>query len=205
MSDSPRPSRTELQLAELQLQAIDAFNRARRRTEQAAAAAPASREVRMDLDRELEVLRAGHVALVARTQEQLRCSVHVLQRAPSRRAVVAHRNAWFTGKLCTELTRHGVAVVGRFENGAQAVGVVVAEQPDLIVVEDRLAMLPGVEVVRQAREYVPESVIVAQVSYFDQVETMLQAGATAAYPRQVPPLDVSADLLRLVSGVPVAA
>lgn len=205
MSDSPSPSRNELQLAQLQLRAIDAFNRARRVAKQAAASAAASRELRMDLDRRLEVLRAGHAAVVSRTEEQLRRSVHVLQQSAPRRAVLVHRNAWFTGRLGADLARFGVEIVDQLDNGAKAVGVVVAEQPDLVVVEDRLAMLPGVEVVRQVREYSPTSLIAAQVAFSDDVAVMLAAGATVAYPRQVPPLDVAADLLRLLAAIPVSA
>jgi ActR/RegA family two-component response regulator len=192
-------SHSELELAALQLRAIDTWNRARRMAEEAAAAGAKSREMRMDLDRRVEVLRAQHHAIVARTEQSLERSVHVMRRTAPRRAVVAHRNEWFVNKLCGDLTRRGIEVVGRFDNGAEAVGVAVAEQPDLVVVEDRLAMVSGEDVVREVRQYVPTSLIAAQVAYEDRIAVMLEAGADTAYARRVPPADVSLDLVRLLT------
>ena len=183
----------------MQLRAIDRWNRARRMAEDAAAAGATSREMRMDLDRRIEVLRAQHEAIVARTEQSLQRRVHVVRRSAPRRAVVAHRSEWFVTKLCTELSRRGVEVVGRFDNGAEVVGVAVAEQPDLVVVEDRLAMVSGEDVVREVRQYVPTSLIAAQVAYEDRIGAMLQAGADTAYARRVPALDISLDLVRLLT------
>lgn len=192
-------SRSEIELAERQLRAIEMWTRARRLVEEAASSTARSREMRMDLDRRREVLRAQHEAIVARTAESLASSVRVLRRAAPRRAVVAHRHQWYADKLCADLTARGVLVIGRLDNGAHVVGVTVAEQPDLVLVEDRLAMLSGEDVVRELRRYAPEAVIAAQVAYEDRIAPMLDAGATAAYARQVPPLDVSADLVRLMA------
>jgi CheY-like chemotaxis protein len=183
----------------MQLRAIDMWNRARRMAEDAAAASAKSREMRMDLDRRVEVLRAQHDAIVARTERSLEDSVHVMRRTAPRRAVVAHRNEWFVDRLCGDLSRRGVEVVGRFDNGAEAVGVAVAEQPDLVVVEDRLAMVSGEDVVREVREYVPTALIAAQVAYEDRIAVMLAAGADSAYARRVPPVDISIDLVRMLS------
>jgi CheY-like chemotaxis protein len=198
MSSTPS-THSELELASMQLRAIDMWHRARRMAQEAAEATARSREMRMDVDRRLEVLRAQHEAIVRRTQESLARSVHVMTATFPRRAVVAHRNEWFADKVCADLTRRGVTVLGRFDNGAEAVGVAVAEQPDLVLVEDRLAMLSGEEVVREVRQYVPESVIAAQVAYEDRIVAMLEAGATSAYARRVPPLEVSGDLVRLLA------
>lgn len=193
------PSHSELELASMQLRAIDMWHRARRMAEDAAAASAKSREMRMDLDRRLEVLRAQHEAIVARTESSLASSVRVIRGTAPLRAVVGHRNQWFGDKICGDLTRRGVEVVGRFENGAEVVGATVAEQPDLVLVEDRLAMLSGEEVVREVRRYAPESLIAAQVAYEDRIAPMLDAGADTAYARRVPPLEVSSDLVRLLS------
>ena len=199
MSDRTRP--TELDLAALQLQALERWHDARRTAERAAAVTEQSREARMDLDRRMEVLRAQHDAIVRRTEEQLRSSVRLLREVPARRAVLAHRDAWFRGRVCADLAARGVEVVAELENGAEAVGVAVAEQPDLLLVEDRLAMLSGEEVVREVRSYAPRTLIAAQVAYEDRLSVMFDAGATAAYTRRVPPLDVAADLARLLSRV----
>ena len=193
----PRP--TDLDLTALQLEGLRRWHAARREAEQAADGASRSREARMDLDRRLEVLRAQHEAIVRRTEEQLTASVRLLREAPALRAVVAHRNEWFRDKVRTDLASRGVEVVAALENGAEAVGLAVAEQPDLVLVEDRLTMLSGEDVVREVRGYVPHAVIAAQVAYEDRIGPMLEAGATKAYTRRVPPLEVSADLLDLLS------
>lgn len=192
-----RGAPSDIELAVRQLQAIQTWHRARHLAEQVAATRAQSRETRMDLGRRLEVLREQHAAIVERTHESLLSSVRLLHCTAPRRAVVGHRNVWFADKLCGDLTRRGVQVIGRFESGAAVVGASVAEQPDLVVVEDRLAMLSGEDVVREVRRYVPDAVIAAQVAYDDRVALMLAAGATVAYPRRVPPLEVSADLERL--------
>ena len=205
MSNHHTAPRTELDVAQLQLQALEAWHRARKLAEHAAAVTTQSREARMDLDRRLDVIRAQHQAIIARTDEQLRTSVSLLREAPTRRAVVAHRNEWFAGKVCADLEARGVQVVARLENGAEAVGIAVAEQPDLLLVEDRLAMLSGEDVVREVRAYAPVTVIAAQVAYEDRIGPMLEAGATTAYTRRVPPVDVVSDVVRLLTSDPQPA
>lgn len=199
MSDDRTASPTELDVAQLQLQALETWHRARRLAERAADVATRSREARMDLDRRLDVIRAQHAAIIARTDEQLRTGAPLLREALPRRAVVAHRNEWFAGKVCAGLEAAGVQVLVRVENGAEAVGVVVAEQPDLLLVEDRLAMLSGEDVVREAREYAPVTVIAAHVAHEDRIGPMLEAGATTAYARRIPPREVVDDVLSLLT------
>lgn len=205
MSKAADQQRTEVDLTLMQLEAVAAWNRARRVAESATQARTASREVRMDVNRRLEVLREQHRAIVERTQQQLDASVHLLARHVHTRAVVVHRNEWFTAKLTQELMRHGVRVVAAVDNGAQGVGVIVAEQPDLLVVEDTLPMVPGEEVVRETRRYAPATLVVAQVAYEDRVAALLDAGARAAFPRRVPPHDFTAEVLALMRADLVSA
>lgn len=199
MSNDHIPPKTELDVAQLQLQALETWHRARRLAERAAAVTTQSREARMDLDRRLDVIHAQHQAIIARTDEQLRTSVHLLRDAEPRRAVVAHRNEWFAGRVCAGLEARGFTVVARLDNGAEVVGIAVAEQPDLLLVEDRLAMLSGEDVVREVRRYAPVTLIAAQVAYEDRIGPMLEAGATTAYTRRVPPLEVVSDVVRLLA------
>jgi CheY-like chemotaxis protein len=194
----PTGPRTEVELTRMQLDAVDAWHRARHEVEQTGSAGPASREARMDVARRLEVLRAQHRAIVERSEQQLDASVHPLARRMRPRAVVVHRNEWFTRKISDGLAAQGVEVVGELENGAHGVGVVVAEQPDLLVVEDTLPMVPGEDVVRQARQFSPSTVVVAQVAYEDRIPALLDAGARAAYTRRVPPDDVVSGVLELL-------
>jgi CheY-like chemotaxis protein len=192
------PARSDLDLAAEQLRAVERFNRARRMREEAAAAAARSRELRMDSARSLEVLRRQHDAVVARADAQLRASGQLLRSTVERRVVVAHRNDWLVRRLQQTLEDRGVLVVARTDNGADAVGLVVAEQPDLLLVEDTLAMLPGVEVVREVRYFSPDTLVAAQAAHGGRVDQLLEAGATTVFTRQVPPHEVARSLLELV-------
>lgn len=196
----PQSPQGELELLDRQLHALAAWHATRRAVEAAARPRAGSRELRMDLARRLEVLHAQHAAIVERTALDLAASVRPLRRRAPLRAVVGHRNEWFADRLCADLTVRGVVVVARSGHGAEVVGAATAEQPDLVVVADRLAMLPSEDVVREVRAYVPRAVVAVQVAHDDGVEPMLRAGATAAYLRRVPPPEVSADLVRLLAG-----
>ena len=190
--------RSELELAAQQLRAVERFNRARHMREDAAAAAARSREMRMDAARSLDVLRHEHEAVVRRAQEHLQDSGHLLRATAQRRAVLVHRDDWLCRKVARALEDHGVQVVAGTDNGADAVGLVVAEQPDLVLVEDTLSMLTGVEVIREVRRFSPETVVTAQAAYGDRVGQLLDAGATTVFTRQIPPHDVGLTLLELI-------
>ena len=190
--------RSEVELAEQQLRAVARFHRARHMREDAAAAAARSRELRMDAARSMDVLRRQHEALVARADVQLRSSGELLRTTAERRVVVAHRNTWLVGKVVQGLEDRGVQVVARTDNGADAVGLAVAEQPDLVLVEDTLAMLTGVEVIREIRRFSPDTVVLAQAAHGARVGELLDAGATTVLTRSMPPQEVTRSVLRLV-------
>jgi hypothetical protein len=181
---------SDLALAQRQLRAIEAFNRARAARERAEADAARTRELRLDAARHLEVLQRQHQALVGRTDRQLRESGQVLMLAAPARAVLAHRSAWFGDKVAALLADRQVRVVERVDNGADAVGIVVAEQPDLLLVEDGLLMVPGEQVVREARHYSEGTVIVAQASSADRLEALRDAGADVVVTRRATPAEV---------------
>ena len=191
--------RTQLDLAAQQLQAIARFNDARRTAEGAAAAVGRSREMRMDVTRSLEVLRREHDAVVHRAHEQLRLTGALLCGTAERRVVIAHRNAWFAGRVTHALQDGGLLVVARVDNGADAIGIAVAEQPDLLLVEDTLAMVPGEQVVRDVRGYCPSTLVAAQVAHGDRVGALLDAGAAAVFTRSVPPDEAARSLLSLLA------
>ena len=177
-----------------QVRAISAFHDVRRAAEAAARSASRSRESRMDAERRLAVLRREHDALIARSHEQLVTSARLLPCPAERRAVLAHRNEWFTSKVTRVLQDTGISVVACVDNGADAVGLAVAEQPDLVLVEDCLVMLSGTEVVRSVRRFCPETLVAAQVAHGDRVDALQDAGAAAVFTRRVPPADVGARL-----------
>lgn len=193
---TPAPCRTPLDLGVRRVQAIDRFHEHLRNT-QAAADIPTSREARMDAARLREILRRQHDALVAHGDRQRARTTPALS-PTDLRIVIAHRNEWFVGKVAQALGERGVHVVAALDNGADAVGVAVAEQPDLVLVEDALPMTTGAEVVRQVRRFSPDTRVAAQAGYADGMSPLLDAGAAAVFVRSVPPAEVAARLLELL-------
>ncbi len=198
--------RSELDLMTAQLAAIDAWNKARRASESAADAVTLTREMRLDLSRRMEARRREQEALLARAEEQLRESGGVLAGRARTRAVLAHRNAWLRDSVAHRLEQQGIAIVGVFEDGAEAAGTIVVEQPDLVLVEDRLPTLSGVEVVRRVRAFAPDAVVGAQCLDGSGIRALVDAGAQAVFTRRIPPLDIADQLLACLveGGAPVA-
>ena len=197
-SDAPAP-RSDLDVARQQIEAIERWHAARRDTCSVADRTVLSREARMDIARRMDVIRAEHRAIVARTDAHLRSSVELLQRTSPCRAIVVHRNTWFSDKLCADLATRSVHVVASLTNGAEAVGAAIAEQPDLLLVEDSLPMMSGEDVVREVRRFAPSTRIGAHVGYDERIAAMLEAGADTAYTRRVPPADVAEGLVGLLT------
>ena len=185
-----------------QLRGIALWHEARRALEQAHAAAgadqPLSREMRLDLDRQMVVIRRQHEAMLRLLDDQLTTAPRLPRSAGRPRAVLVHRNEWFLGKLVDGLRSGGVDIIALLENGADAVGVAVAEQPELLFVEDKLPMISGPEVLRQVARFAPSTVTAAQVAHEGAVADALEVGARAAFARRVPPADVARELCRLV-------
>lgn len=197
------PSRgSQYDLARRQLEALDCWHARRHTQEHALDAGQCSREQRLDRARRRDVLREQQRAIIERTDAQLRGSAQVVGRTDRARAVVVHRNAWFSDRVIGMLRDWGVDVVGRLTNGAEAVGVAVAEQPDLLLVEETLPMLPGAAVVREVLAYAPRTLVAAQIAHDDGAVAMLAAGACATYVRRVPPADVAAGLVGLLQRPP---
>src|SRR3954453_9541237 len=193
-------SRRELDLARRQLHAIEVFHSARAQAQSALDAVARTREMRMDAARRMEVLRREHHALIGRAHEQLRASCDLLSGTAAPRALVAHRAGWFADKLVALLEEAQLTVVEQVDNGADAIGIAVVEQPDLLFVEDGLLMVTGEEGVREARRFCPETRIGAQVEHVGRMEALLETGAHAVATRQTPPDQVTQQLLSLVRG-----
>jgi CheY-like chemotaxis protein len=183
-----------------QIDAIDAWHRARRVAEAAAQSAMNTRESRLDLNRRLEARRREQQALLARAEDQLRHSGGVLAGQVRPRAVVAHRNAWIRDTVASRLRDEGVDVVGLFDDGADCAGTMVVEQPDLLLVEDRLPTLTGIEVVMRARQFAPRTVVGAQALDSGSVAALFDAGAQAVFTRRVPPAEMVGSLLACLDG-----
>jgi hypothetical protein len=150
--------------------------------EQAAAArepeAMANRQAGAEARRRVEALRRVSHAMTER-HELLAGSAH---QADVARGIVVHRLEWMRERLAAGLGDHGIAVVASEHDGADGLGVTIAEQPVLLVVEDRLPSLRAVEVVSSVREF----------------DALLEAGVAAVFSRRIPPADICAHLAGLL-------
>lgn len=180
-----------------QVHGIDAWVRAHSRTSGGAQTSPV-REFRLDMARRADVVTRQRQALLDWTERQFLSSDHVAFVA-AMRVVLVHRNAWFRQKVVSGLEAGGVAVVANLENGADAIGVVVAEQPDLLLVEDKLPMMSGLDLCKAVGQYAPSTVVVVQVANDWEIGPFLDAGATTVYTRRTPPADIVAHLLEAVA------
>lgn len=157
-----------------------------------------SREARWDADRQRKALDRAHQALVAWLDEALHADPGPLCSTTRRRAILVHRQQWFLRQMTAALAEVGVCVVAALDNGADAVGSLVAEQPDLLLLEEPLPMMTGRQVVAEAARFAPATVLVAQVTHADQIGHLLDAGVRAAVTRQVPPADVAQQMRALL-------
>ncbi len=85
------------------------------------------------------------------------------------------------------------------ENGADALGVVVAEQPDFLILDDKLPMFSGLEVTKAVARFAPRTVVLVQVADHWEVGPFLDAGATTVYTRRTSPADIAADVVATVN------
>lgn len=194
------PDRSRAEVVQAQLAAIESYNKARRASEAAAASTGMTREMRLDLSRRMEARRREQAAVIARADQHLHESGQVLGAREGVRAVIAHRNAWLRDKVAARLGEHGVIVVGAFEDGADASGAMVVEQAELLLVEDRLPTLPGVDVVRRVRAFSPLTVVGAHVLDSSGVPPFTDAGAQAVFTRRVPPAEIADELVGCLVG-----
>lgn len=180
-----------------QLAAIAAFHEDRKAVERAISASGQSREQKLDAHRRLDVVRRQHEALIAASQSSLETAGSVRQSAP--RVLLVHRNEWLRHRVAADLTGRGVEVVAQLDNGAEAVGLLVAEQPDVLFVEDTLPMVAGLQLLTATRRYAPGTAGAIQVAYDDGLTGAFEAGAAAVFTRRIPPADIAGELARLVA------
>ncbi len=180
-----------------QSEALERWTAMRAAREQTLRAMVSSRESRMDADRRLTILdrtdRAVHRTSSNGSHRAAPATAHMT-------AVIAHRHDWFVGKVADALAEHGMAVVAACNNGADALGTIIAEQPDLVLVGDALAMLTSEELIAEVALLAPQTVVAAQVGHGDQVGRMLDAGARTAFARQVLPAEVARALAHSLTG-----
>jgi CheY-like chemotaxis protein len=190
--------RSDVELAVAQLHAIDAWHAERHRRESELQDRSHTREGRLDAARAVEALRRAHSALVDHVAAQSQADEAPLSSAATRRLVVVHRNAWFAEKVRRLVAEQGVQVVAEVDNGADGLGILVAEQPDLLLLEDALPMVTGEEIAREAARFAAPTAVVVQVTDEARIGPLMDAGAVAVFHRRVPPVDVANELGALV-------
>lgn len=179
-----------------QLTAIDDWNAARRMRETVLAAC-VSRQDKEAARLEVGVLDRTHQAIAARAATQLAQQAGPLvSTAPT--AVIAHRHTWFADKVTTLLQSRGVAVLECTDNGADALGAVISEQPDVVLAGDRLAMMPGEVLMSETRLFAPRAWRAVQTGDAQQA-AVWRPDVHAVFVRQQPPADVVEALYALCS------
>jgi CheY-like chemotaxis protein len=180
------PARTPLELLQDQLDAVTAWQSAARRLELLQLVREDSGAPSGDLPEHMRGLRRANAALLARADAAVAQTLDVLSTRRAR-ALVAHRQEWMRDKIASGLTALGVRVLEVVDDGADALGIAVAEQPELVVVEDQLPTISTADLVRSLRKYSPRTLVTAQVQSDRDVGRMLDAGASAVFSRRVPP------------------
>lgn len=199
------PARNALDLVVEQVAGIDAWTREQRELA-VSDVVVRSREMRLDSRNRLAARKREQEAVLARAQDHLSASGSLLGRDAPVRAVVAHRSEWLRQRLSEALGEAGVVVVASSSDGADAVGAVVVEQPDLLLLEDRLATVPGLDVARRARVLAPRTLVAVHVGDAGVAEAARAAGAHLVLPRQLSPSLMSEELLRVLrDGAPASS
>ncbi|MCW2665148.1 MAG: DNA-binding response regulator [Frankiales bacterium] len=180
-----------------QLRGIAAFHALRQ--QHSTTPAGASREQRLDAARLADMFSRAHGALIERTGLDLLGSGGVLFWPVPRRVVLVTREEWFREQISKALVDSGLEVIARLDNGADALGVVAAEQPDLLVLDRSLPMLSGEQLIRWTGVVSPGTRTAAKVTDDREIAPALAAGATTAFSRRVPAAQVAVSLRALVT------
>jgi DNA-binding NarL/FixJ family response regulator len=90
-------------------------------------------------------------------------------------------------RIQKELGELGIQVVGEAEDGALAVALAVLEQPELLVIEDRLPWVTPLEVVSEVHRFAPRTVVAVQLDDTSEAASLLDAGAAAVVGRSTRP------------------
>jgi CheY-like chemotaxis protein len=181
------PVRNEKSLREQQERALAAWCSELARRLSVDPTAAGDREMQMDARRQLAGWQRTRVAMQACLARRRRAWTSC---TPEPRAVLVHRNPWMRSQLSKELVRRGLRVIGEAEDGAVAVALAIVEQPDLLVLEDRLPWVSPLDVVEVVHHFAPGTAIAVQLEDTADAPEMLEVGATAVFSRDVKPDEV---------------
>jgi hypothetical protein len=147
-----------------------------------------------EADREAQMDARRHLAGLQRTRSAVMSMQATRRRGPAAaayapRAVVVHRYDLMRERIKAELVELGVQIVGEGEDGAVAVAMVLVEQPELLVIEDRLPWVTPLEVVAEVHRFAPHTVVAVQLEDRSLAASLLEAGATAVVGRTTRPAE----------------
>lgn len=148
--------------------------------------------------REARQEEATRLAARDRERQALLSRIEADASTPPARVVVAHRMAWMRTALRKGLESAGMTPIEEVEDGATALAAVVAHQPEVVLVQQQLPWLDGLEAVRQMRLFAPHSLLVVQLDQPHAARDAREAGAALVLARSERPQDVVAKLCELV-------
>ena len=172
------------------LTGLQAFHQARREPIVVEVGHGATREARAELER--------RQAVREREEQAARTHAASTEWGARPRAVVVHRAPWTREALRRQLTAAGVAVLALHEDGAAGLGCVVAEQPELVLVQQQLPWRDGLEVVAEVRRYSPGTQVAVHLDQPNSAQAAGAAGAHVSFARATRTEDLVAGLLALV-------
>jgi CheY-like chemotaxis protein len=181
-----------------QISAMRAWSRHAEATKRAPASAVVVREHRADARARRESLLRTQQAMVDRTSRPVDDTFDLFMSGKAL-ALVVHPSAWMRGKLWQGLTDLGLEVLATCADGAEGLGIAIVEQPDLVLLDDRISSSTGLELLGDLRTY-SHAMVAAQVEDERQMGAMLDGGASAVFSRRVPPAVMVEAVSALVSG-----
>ena len=126
-----------------------------------------------------------------------------LSHAAAVRVLVVEDFAPFRQFICLTLGNSpDLRVIGEAADGLEALQMAVELRPDLILLDIGLPNLNGIEVARQMRSLVPESIIIflTQESSADVVQEALSLGARGYVSKNMVPAELFAAVEAVLSG-----
>jgi len=112
--------------------------------------------------------------------------------------VVAHRVDWLRHLVEADLLERGVVVSCSTSRRDEALAAVLVDQPDVLVVSDRLVGASGLAVASRARTLAPGTRVVAQVEADGNLRAALEVGADAVLSRSARVQDL-VDIIRVLA------
>ena len=142
--------------------------------------------------------RRTHAAVVARSSRTVDDTVRQFFGGRPL-ALVVHPELEARRELSSHLTGIGMEVLASCPDGAEGLGIAIVEQPDIVVLDDRIASSTGLELLADLLRW-STALVAAQVGDELVMGAMLDGGASAVFSRRVPPAVVVEAVDALVRG-----